>query len=138
MQNMFNTNLFGTAAVTEAFIPLLSLSLHPRIVFMSSQLSSLAVKAEGSHFSSTRNFPAYRCSKAALNMLMVHYASVYGKQGWKINACDPGLTKTGLGGDEMVDVMKFAGSAERVPGRLVGWRCWGRTEFVVRSRVRRV
>lgn len=45
-------------------------------------------------------------------MLMLHYASVYGKKGWKINACDPGLTKTNLGGEIMEAVMKFAGNVE--------------------------
>jgi NAD(P)-dependent dehydrogenase (short-subunit alcohol dehydrogenase family) len=107
MHEMFDVNLFGTAACTEAFLPLLESSPSgcPRIVFMSSQLASLGTKAGGTHPSSTRNFPAYRCSKAAVNMLMLHYASVYGKRGWKINACDPGLTKTSLGGDVMSAIM---------------------------------
>lgn len=107
MQKMFDTNLFGTAAVTEAFIPLLenSTQRNPRIVFLSSQLASLGTKAGGVHPSCARNFPAYRCSKAALNMLMLHYAAVYGNRGWKINAADPGLTKTYLGGEVMKQIM---------------------------------
>lgn len=33
------------------------------------------------------NFPIYRSSKAALNMIMLHYAGMYGGKGWKVNSC---------------------------------------------------
>jgi len=38
--------------------------------------------------------PIYRSSKAALNMLMLHYASQYKDAGWKVNSCCPGYCAT--------------------------------------------
>ena len=40
--------------------------------------------------------PIYRSSKAALNMLMLHYAFKYKDNGWKINASCPGFCATNL------------------------------------------
>lgn len=101
-ERTFQVNLFGAAAVTDAFVPLLenSTSLNPRIVFMTSRLGSLATKADSSDRSAARFFPAYRSSKCALNMLMLHYAGVFASRGWKVNGCDPGLTATALAGDQ--------------------------------------
>ena len=39
---------------------------------------------------------AYKASKAALNMLAAAYAVKYGKEGFKVNVCCPGLRKTNL------------------------------------------
>ncbi|KAL7651317.1 hypothetical protein ACMYSQ_011048 [Aspergillus niger] len=43
-------------------------------------------------------FPVYRSSKTALNMVACHYASLYGPKGWKVNASDPGHCATNLNG----------------------------------------
>ena len=97
----FDTNLFGAAALTDAFVPLLKLAKNPRIVFMSSEMGSVANTLDP-------NFPyygiplsnfdvvAYKASKAALNMLGATYAVKYGGDGFKINMCCPGLRKTNL------------------------------------------
>jgi NAD(P)-dependent dehydrogenase (short-subunit alcohol dehydrogenase family) len=103
----FQVNLFGAASVTESFIPLLKRSQNttksqessrgpPRIIFTTSRIASLAAKADPNDRSAARYFPMYRCSKAALNMLMLHYASLYKEAGWKVNGHDPGLTNTPL------------------------------------------
>ena len=44
----FETNVFGAAAVTEAFVPLLENSAHtpPRVVFLSSTLGSISVRSD--------------------------------------------------------------------------------------------
>ncbi len=49
------------------------------------------------------NFPyygvdsvAYKTSKAALNMLAATYAVKYGREGFKVNVCCPGLRRTNL------------------------------------------
>lgn len=42
MKRTYDVNVFGAAAVTEAFIPLLEKSSNPRIVFTSSTVGSLA------------------------------------------------------------------------------------------------
>lgn len=91
-----DTNVFGAAMTTEAFLPLLKQSLHPRIIFVTSSLGSLSIKKEGVNPSSQREFPMYRSSKAAMNMMCLHYADAY--KDWKINTCDPGLVRTNLSG----------------------------------------
>ena len=98
-EQTFAVNTFGAAAMTEAFSPLLlkSTSPCPRIVYMTSRLGSLAVRSNFSDVAKDRPFPMYRASKAALNMVMLHYADVYAERGWKVNGCDPGLTNTNLG-----------------------------------------
>lgn len=91
----FAVNTFSTAIVTEAFTSLLSSSSSPRVVFMSSGLSSLARRSAAA-FDSTAILPIYRSSKTALNMLMLHYASKYKDAGWKVNASCPGHCSTNL------------------------------------------
>jgi NAD(P)-dependent dehydrogenase (short-subunit alcohol dehydrogenase family) len=102
LEKTFQVNVFGAAAVTETFEALLqkSTSSAPRIVFMSSRLASLSVKSDVTDRSAARHFPAYRSSKVALNMLMLHFANIYRDRGWKVNASDPGLTATSLAGNQ--------------------------------------
>lgn len=97
-EKTYAVNVFGVVAVTDAFTSLLeaSISSHPRIVFMSSRLGSLHTNADTSDRSNKRWFPAYRSSKCALNMLMLHYSKLFGERGWLINASDPGLSKTDM------------------------------------------
>jgi NAD(P)-dependent dehydrogenase (short-subunit alcohol dehydrogenase family) len=97
-ETTYNVNVFGAAIITEAFVPLLSNSPAPRVVFVSSNLGSLALKANLDSGMSGIPVPIYRSSKAAMNMLMSHYAGLYKAKGWKINACHPGFTSTGLTG----------------------------------------
>ncbi len=95
----FNTNVFGAGLTTEAFVPLLKNSTKvPRIVFVTSSLGSLGRKAEGTHVSSKREFPIYRASKAAMNMLCLHYDGLFKEMGWKVNTCDPGRVITNFFG----------------------------------------
>lgn len=97
-EKTYSVNVFGAVSVTDAFTPLLerSTSVPPRIVFISSRLGSLATSADANDRSNARWFPAYRSSKCALNMIMLHYARLFKERGWKINASDPGLSKTGM------------------------------------------
>ncbi|KAK9482633.1 short-chain dehydrogenase/reductase [Lipomyces starkeyi] len=87
----FAVNAFGAALTTEAFIPLLSASPTPRIVFMSSITGSLTHR-----WGIPVDLPVYRSSKAALNMLMLHYAFKFKDAGWKVNASCPGYCATNL------------------------------------------
>ncbi|USX52895.1 SDR family oxidoreductase [Lentzea sp. HUAS12] len=96
LRNTFETNVFGVVAVTNAFLPALRRSPHPRVVNVSSGTSSLV-------WSTNPNpqFPhgngggaAYRSSKAALNALTVFYAQTL--TGFKVNALAPGLRATDL------------------------------------------
>ncbi|KAK1244170.1 hypothetical protein MKX08_002308 [Trichoderma sp. CBMAI-0020] len=97
-QDTFTVNTFGTTLTTEAFIPLLEASPAPRIVFISSSIGSLTHQ-----WDHPVGLPIYRSSKAALNMIMLHYAFKYKDAGWKINAACPGFCATNLNGYSGID-----------------------------------
>ncbi|KAJ7471419.1 hypothetical protein B0H11DRAFT_2039897 [Mycena galericulata] len=97
-EQTFAVNVFGAAATTDAFIPLLEKSTAARIVFVSSDLGSLALRADPAGRFSSVDLPAYQTSKAALNMLALGYAHRYRGKGWKVNIHNPGFTATDLNG----------------------------------------
>ena len=98
-ETTFNTNVFGATVVTEAFLPLLLKSNDPRLIFVSSGLGSLELTASN-HPSSGPNLqvPAYKSSKAALNMVMLTYAKRLQDTHVKVNAISPGFVTTNLTG----------------------------------------
>jgi NAD(P)-dependent dehydrogenase (short-subunit alcohol dehydrogenase family) len=101
-RRIYETNVFGVVAVTNAFLPVLRRSAHPRIVNISSGTGSLAASAghvTGASVSArprTGSFAAYRSSKAALNELTVLYALALEADGFRVNALAPGLRRTDL------------------------------------------
>jgi NAD(P)-dependent dehydrogenase (short-subunit alcohol dehydrogenase family) len=94
-RHIYETNVFGVVAVTNAFLPALRRSAHPRIVNISSGTGSLAW-ATGPQFPHRGTYAAYRSSKAALNALTIYYAHSLADDGIKVNALAPGLRRTGL------------------------------------------
>lgn len=98
-RHVYETNVFGVVAVTNAFLPALRRSPHPRIVMVSSGTGSLG-------WSSGPNpqFPhrtggagaAYRSSKTALNAITLFYGQELEEAGFKVNALAPGLRRTNL------------------------------------------
>jgi NAD(P)-dependent dehydrogenase (short-subunit alcohol dehydrogenase family) len=96
--------VFGVVAVTNAFLPALRRSAHPRIVNVSSGTASLAAstgQATGIIAFASRPsgaFGAYRSSKTALNELTVLYANELADDGFKVNALAPGGRRTDLNG----------------------------------------
>ena len=110
---IFETNVFGVAALTEAFLPLLSRSppqaqdsiYSPRLVFVSSGLGSLAYAADPDKPYYAIDAVPYRASKSALNMLMLQYAKTLGKEdeekggSIKVFGLCPGFCATDLGGN---------------------------------------
>jgi NAD(P)-dependent dehydrogenase (short-subunit alcohol dehydrogenase family) len=101
-RRIYETNVFGVVAVTNAFLPALRRSAHPRIVNISSGTGSLAASAGQAPgvmtFAQrpTGDFGAYRSSKTALNELTVLYASALADDGVKVNALAPGARRTDL------------------------------------------
>ena len=94
-RRIYETNVFGAVAVTNAFLPALRRSAHPRIVNISSGTGSLTW-ATGPQFPHRGTYAAYRSSKVALNALTVFYAHALADDGIKVNALAPGLRRTDL------------------------------------------
>ncbi|KAF0094357.1 MAG: dehydrogenase [Puniceicoccaceae bacterium 5H] len=90
----YETNVFGTFRSTQAFLPLLRRSERGRIVNVSSSLGSLLSMTDETSKYYHVLLPAYASSKAALNVLTVHFARELKDQGIKVNAVEPGLTAT--------------------------------------------
>ncbi|KAL3449892.1 putative retinol dehydrogenase [Aspergillus insuetus] len=96
MKRTYDVNVFGAAAVTEEFLPLLEKSENPRIVFTSSTVGSLTRTTDPTNPWATAPISAYSTSKAALNMLMVYYANTLREKESKVNASCPGHIGTEL------------------------------------------
>jgi NAD(P)-dependent dehydrogenase (short-subunit alcohol dehydrogenase family) len=94
-RRIYETNVFGVVAVTNAFLPALRRSAHPRIVNISSGTGSLTL-GTGPQFPHRGTYAAYRSSKTALNALTVLYAHSLADDGIKVNALAPGLRRTDL------------------------------------------
>jgi NAD(P)-dependent dehydrogenase (short-subunit alcohol dehydrogenase family) len=96
-RRIYETNVFGVVAVTNAFLPALRRSARPRIVNVSSGTGSLtwATDPQSRHW--LGRYAAYRSSKTALNALTVLYAATpLAGDGIKVNALPPGLRRTDL------------------------------------------
>jgi NAD(P)-dependent dehydrogenase (short-subunit alcohol dehydrogenase family) len=96
VRRTFDTNFFGTLAVTQAMLPLLKRSPSGRIVNVSSGLGSLAYNSDPNSEYAAYRFIGYNTSKAALNMLTVQLAAELKDLGIKVNSADPGYTATDL------------------------------------------
>jgi NAD(P)-dependent dehydrogenase (short-subunit alcohol dehydrogenase family) len=101
-RRIYETNVFGVVAVTNAFLPALRRSAHPRVVNISSGTGSLAATAARTSLTPVAGtiqpgaLAAYRSSKTALNELTVIYAQALAADGIKVNAMAPGLRRTDL------------------------------------------
>ncbi|OIH96679.1 MULTISPECIES: SDR family NAD(P)-dependent oxidoreductase [unclassified Curtobacterium] len=95
----YETNVFGLVAVTQAFLPALRRSGHPRIVNVSSGTGSLAWNSSPNpqfDWEQARGAGlAYRSSKTAVNAVTMLTAQTLGDD-VKVNALAPGLRRTNL------------------------------------------
>ena len=92
---VFETNVFGVVAVTNAMLPLLRRSPAPRIVNVSSHAASLTIFSDPDGSMATLlPSAAYTPSKTALNALTVQYANELRKDGVLVNAAAPGYVDT--------------------------------------------
>ena len=106
----YETNVFGTVATAEAFIPLLRKG-EKRLAFTSSSVGSLHQAAKDDMIpgvslrnqllpwhllTKTQMWIAYRSTKSALNMIMVQYAKQLEGEGFIVSASNPGYCATNL------------------------------------------
>jgi NAD(P)-dependent dehydrogenase (short-subunit alcohol dehydrogenase family) len=103
-------NVTSTEVFTQTFAPLLLESSQPRLLFVTSGLSSLEACAKGELSTVARPVPAgwpkpgpsamvaYRSSKVALNMLMLEWTRILKVDGVKVFCISPGFLATGLAG----------------------------------------
>lgn len=96
----YETNVFGLVAVTQAFLPALRRSAHPRIVNLSSGTGSLAWNSSDNPQFDWRRVRgggiAYRSSKTAVNAITLLSAQTLEEEGILVNALAPGLRRTSL------------------------------------------
>lgn len=97
-RHVFEVNVFGPAATTAAFLPLLRASPRRdrRVVNVSTGLGQIGVAlADDTIYGAARlPLPEYRCSKAALNMLTAVGAATCRAEGIAFVAVCPGHTRT--------------------------------------------
>ena len=93
---VFETNVFGVIAVTQAMLPLLREAPAARIVNVSSGSGSLTMNADPTHPYRALFGAVYSPSKTALNAITLAFALELESTSIKVNAACPGFTATGL------------------------------------------
>ena len=106
MRAVFETNVFGVVAVTQAMLPLLREASVARIVNVASGLGSLTLNADP-------NFPyrgafnvVYAASKTSLNAITLAMAIELEETNIKVSAASPGFTATALNNFEGVETVE--------------------------------
>jgi NAD(P)-dependent dehydrogenase (short-subunit alcohol dehydrogenase family) len=95
MRAVYEINVFGVVAVTNAMLPLLRQAPAARIVNVSSEVGSIAAQSDPEHpLGQLAASVQYPSSKAALNMITVMYAKELRDTPIKVNAANPGFTAT--------------------------------------------
>jgi NAD(P)-dependent dehydrogenase (short-subunit alcohol dehydrogenase family) len=92
---VFETNVFGVIAVTQAMVPLLREAPVGRIVNIGSSAGSLTLNSDPAT-PHRWMFGTYSASKAASHAITVAFAAELESAGIKVNAACPGLTATDL------------------------------------------
>lgn len=91
---VFETNFFGAVQVTQEFIELLKKSDQPRIVNVTTELSSLTNHSDPDWIFTQFKPAAYGPSKTALNAYTVMLAAELKDTNFKVNCVCPGFTAT--------------------------------------------
>ncbi|MFI6963256.1 SDR family oxidoreductase [Streptomyces sp. NPDC050149] len=95
VRRVVETNVIGVIRVTNAMLPLLRASAHPRIVNQSSHVGSLALQTTpGVDLGGVSG--AYAPTKTYLNAVTVQYAKELSGTGILINSACPGYVATDL------------------------------------------
>ncbi len=116
---IWETNVFGVLAVTQAMLPLLRVAPSARIINISSRGGSLTINSDPASPLRTQFSPGYAASKTALNAITLALAIDLEPEGIKVNAVAPGFTKTKLNNYRGTDTVE-EGAAEAVRVALLG------------------
>lgn len=99
LRETFETNFFGTIALTQRLLPLIHKAPAGRIVNVSSILGSLTLHSDPTSPIYSHKTFAYDASKTALNAFTVHLAYELRNTSIKVNSAHPGWVKTEMGGE---------------------------------------
>lgn len=100
IRRVYEINVFGVVAVTNAMLPLLRRAPAARIVNVSSEVGSLTtMTTPGSPLAQLQATVPYPSSKSALNMLTVMYARELADTQILVNAANPGYCATDFNGN---------------------------------------
>ena len=95
VRTVWETNVFGVIAVTQAMLPLLREAPAGRVVNVASSGGSLTLNSDPTN-PHRAMFGTYSASKAAANAVTVAFAADLEADGIKVNAACPGFTGTDL------------------------------------------
>ncbi|MCC2630423.1 MAG: hypothetical protein K0S38_232 [Candidatus Paceibacter sp.] len=97
LRSTLEVNLIGTVEFTEHILPYMKTG--GQIINVSSSAGSLQYTQQAkSHFPG--HYPAYKISKAALNMYTVTLAERLASHNIRVSSVHPGWVRTEMGGDE--------------------------------------
>lgn len=113
LKAVWETNVFSTLTVTQAFLPLLHKSSAARIVTVSSALGSLSINANPDNPYRSAFDAAYGASKTALNGIFLSLAIDLEKTNIKVHLVSPGFTATALNNFQGTDTVE-EGSKEPI------------------------
>ena len=116
---IWETNVFGVLAVSQAMLPLLRAAPWARIVNVSSGVGSLTINADPSFPYRQMYTPGYAASKTALNGITLAMMIELEGTPIRVNLVSPGFTKTNLNGYEGIESLED-GSREVVRVALLG------------------
>lgn len=89
LSRTFAINTFGPLLLTQALLPNVLRSPHPRLGYVSSRVGSIADNGSGGNY-------AYRSSKTALNMVCKNLSVELRAEGVVVVIMHPGIVRTGL------------------------------------------
>lgn len=113
MKTVWNTNVFGTLALTQSFLPLLRNAPAARIVTVSSSLGSLSINSNPDNPFRSGFDAVYGASKTALNGIFLSLAIELEDSNVKVNLVSPGFTATALTNFQGTDTVE-EGSLEPI------------------------
>jgi NAD(P)-dependent dehydrogenase (short-subunit alcohol dehydrogenase family) len=96
LRAVYETNVFGVVAVTNALLPLLRVAPAARIVNVSSEVGSIGTMTDPANPLFAIASVPYPSSKTALNMVTAMYAKELRDTPIKVNAANPGYCATDL------------------------------------------